>query len=76
MANENWDAALGLWERLREKEKPVHLWLRYAAISGKVLSKTADEALLKQYDVLKDRLSSFDPDLLDQELGATSTERR
>lgn len=72
IARGNWNAALGLWERIREKNRPVHLILRYLAMNGKILDGDPSPELLDEFATLRHNVASFDLDLLDQELGALS----
>jgi hypothetical protein len=70
IANGNFEEALGLLNRLRQKDRPIDAALRYRALQGK-LARDGDQSgeLSIQLEKLRSTLADFDMDSLVSELG-------
>jgi hypothetical protein len=74
-AKGNFAEALGLWNRLQDKERPIHLMLKYNALLG--LTKTeggGSEANLRQLGEIRRKLGGVDLVVLDRDFGTVSSE--
>lgn len=76
IANGNFDEALGLLNRLREKDRPADAALQFNALQGKLV-RDGDRSgeLAVQLEKLRLMLADLNMDSLDSELGSLPVRR-